>query len=233
MTEHALKVWPPYFQEVHTGRKTFEARRDDRGFKPLDILRLQEFDPNAPGPAGSPGRYTGRECRRMIGYILRGVTDPVLGDMEAAHASIAPGYVILSLCSEPRDPGADLAAWRERHGFDMRLADAGKLSRSEAVEALSFRLQLTKCTAAIVARLWASPSGPVPAEALNEATAQWSPHYLHAQRPRAPSVVRVFVAMIRDRLGADFIVHERGEGYALSPAGRGACREALAMGPPR
>ncbi len=121
--EHELKVWPPYYGEVQTGRKTFEARRNDRDYRMLDILRLREFDPNAPGPAGGLGAYTGRECRRMVGYILHGLADPVLGDMEAAHASIAPGYVILSLVSVPRDVGAELAAWRERHGFEVRMAE--------------------------------------------------------------------------------------------------------------
>lgn len=232
MTEHALKVWPPYFQEVHTGRKTFEARRDDRGFAPLDILRLREFDPNAPGPGGQLGDYTGRECRRMVGYILYGVADPVLGDMESAHAAVAPGYVILSLVSDPRDVGADLAAWRERHGFDVRMAEPRPATRADAVEATAWRLQLTKAQAAVVARLWASPSGQVPAAALNEATAPWSPKFIHAARLRSVKTIHVLIAQIRDRLGRDFIVH-LGAGYALSDSGRAVCRQAILDGPPR
>lgn len=118
--EHELKVWPPYFAEVYSGRKPFEVRRNDRDFRTLDLLRLREFDPRAQGGLGA---YTERECRRMIGYILFGVPDPVLGDMEAAHAGVAPGFVVLGLVPPPRDVGADLAAWRERHGFSARMAE--------------------------------------------------------------------------------------------------------------
>ena len=31
MATHNLKTWPPFFEAVLEGRKTFELRRDDRG----------------------------------------------------------------------------------------------------------------------------------------------------------------------------------------------------------
>lgn len=54
MTEHALKCWPSFFGDVCDGSKTFEVRRDDRGFRVGDTLRLMEFTPGY--------GYTGDEC---------------------------------------------------------------------------------------------------------------------------------------------------------------------------
>lgn len=42
---HTLKTWPIPFEAVWQGVKTFEVRRDDRGFAVGDRLRLIEWDP--------------------------------------------------------------------------------------------------------------------------------------------------------------------------------------------
>ncbi len=78
--EHELKTWPRYFSDVLSGKKTFELRKDDRGFDVGDILHLREFDPKT--------GYTGRECRRIVTYILRG---------GCAAIPSFDGYVIMSL----------------------------------------------------------------------------------------------------------------------------------------
>lgn len=78
--EHELKTWQSYFHALEDGTKNFEIRRDDRGFRVGDILRLRETE------YGS-GAYTGREVRREITYILRREED--LGLMD--------GFAILSL----------------------------------------------------------------------------------------------------------------------------------------
>lgn len=78
--EHELKTWQSYFHALADGTKTFELRRDDRGFQVGDTLRLRETE------YGS-GRYTGREERRVITYILRREEDLGLID----------GFAILSL----------------------------------------------------------------------------------------------------------------------------------------
>lgn len=78
MTTHHLKTWPEYFQAVRSGVKTFEARRDDRGFEVGDILVLAEWDPRT-------GFFSGEKEVRTITYILRGTEH------------VAPGYCILGL----------------------------------------------------------------------------------------------------------------------------------------
>lgn len=39
-----LKTWKEYFDDIVTGHKNFEVRKDDRGFKEGDTLILKEFD---------------------------------------------------------------------------------------------------------------------------------------------------------------------------------------------
>lgn len=39
--EHKLKILPEYFEAVKSGSKTFEVRKDDRGFQAGDTLFLQ------------------------------------------------------------------------------------------------------------------------------------------------------------------------------------------------
>lgn len=65
MTHHELKCWPDYFDAVALGRKTFEFRKDDRGFYVGDELLLREFDPTT-------GLYSGRECLVGVTYVARG-----------------------------------------------------------------------------------------------------------------------------------------------------------------
>lgn len=59
---HALKTWPEYFEAVFDGRKTFELRRDDRGFQEGDLLVLLEWNP-------ATKQYTGRMLERRVTYV--------------------------------------------------------------------------------------------------------------------------------------------------------------------
>ena len=45
MKIHKLKTWPEFFWQVQRGDKKFEYRKDDRGFRPGDILQLELWDP--------------------------------------------------------------------------------------------------------------------------------------------------------------------------------------------
>lgn len=77
MSEHELKTWPVYFARLLSGEKTFEIRKDDRGFQAGDYLVLREFDPDhCPQSTRCADlkcekRYTGRELRFKVGFIYR------------------------------------------------------------------------------------------------------------------------------------------------------------------
>lgn len=77
MKTHYLRTWPVYFGAVVSGVKTFEARKDDRGFEVGDRLVLQEFEPTS--------GYTGAQVERYVSWILR--------DTEY----VAAGYCVLAL----------------------------------------------------------------------------------------------------------------------------------------
>ena len=60
---HALKIIPPYFEDVLSGVKSFEVRLADRPYRKGDLLALNEYDEEKQ-------RYTGRSCLVYIDYIL-------------------------------------------------------------------------------------------------------------------------------------------------------------------
>ena len=62
-TVHELKTLPEFFGAVAWGKKTFEVRRDDRGFEVGDVLVLREYDPTT--------GYTGARLAARVTYILR------------------------------------------------------------------------------------------------------------------------------------------------------------------
>ena len=58
-----LKILPQYFNDVLSGYKSFELRKDDRDYKVGDKLQLMEWDKE----------FTDRSCIRDVIYILRDV----------------------------------------------------------------------------------------------------------------------------------------------------------------
>lgn len=79
--KHELKIWPQYFCRVKDGSKTFEVRRNDRGFQPGDTVLLREYDPTVIRrieelPMGhvdewhEPTGYTGDELEFKVGYVF-------------------------------------------------------------------------------------------------------------------------------------------------------------------
>ena len=65
---HELKISPKYFDAVAQGIKTFEVRKNDRGFAVGDTLWLREYDADA-GLVEAHG-YTFRKCHAVVTYIL-------------------------------------------------------------------------------------------------------------------------------------------------------------------
>lgn len=82
---HSLKTWPSFFDAVADGSKTFEVRRNDRGFCQGDVLLLQRWDPNAEcysmDAAGHP-----LTIAKRVSYLLTG---PQFG--------IETGYSVMGL----------------------------------------------------------------------------------------------------------------------------------------
>ena len=103
-TEHDLKTWPDYYARVIDGTKTFEVRRNDRGYQAGDLVTLREWQPaqlikSIPYEA----HYTGRQARYRIGYVYSTTPMHALGDLvvfslipllgqppEAPHAFVNP-----------------------------------------------------------------------------------------------------------------------------------------------
>lgn len=63
---HRLKAWPEFFEPLRTEEKTFEIRKNDRGYKVGDVLIISEFDPSKPDPEMA---YTGRTVTRLVTYV--------------------------------------------------------------------------------------------------------------------------------------------------------------------
>lgn len=64
MRIHELKIKEKYFDAIDSGEKTFEYRKNDRGYKEGDLLALNEIDKN--------GNYTGEAMLVEIIYIFQG-----------------------------------------------------------------------------------------------------------------------------------------------------------------
>jgi hypothetical protein len=88
---HILKTWRRYFSAVADGSKTFEVRRNDRGFKVGDTLRLMEVNEELEHVHDL--YFTGRSVSVVVTYIL---TDD--------SGVIAPGFVVMGIRPEPQNP---------------------------------------------------------------------------------------------------------------------------------
>lgn len=78
---HELKIKPQYYEDVKIGLKPFEIRKNDRDFKPGDILILNEYSLDDSGA----GTYSGRALTVRVTYLLN--------DQEYCKE----GYVILGI----------------------------------------------------------------------------------------------------------------------------------------
>lgn len=73
---HQIRLAKSYFDDVANEIKTFELRRNDRGYKKGDILEMMEF---------TDGKYTGRSVKALVTYILEDYT------------GIEEGYCIMAI----------------------------------------------------------------------------------------------------------------------------------------
>ncbi|WP_334729039.1 DUF3850 domain-containing protein [Nostoc sp.] len=77
-TIHTLKTVEPYFTQVKDKKKTFEVRRDDRGYKVGDILKLLKYD-------ARQQKFSGEEVLAEVTHMLDN------------YPALEYGYVILSI----------------------------------------------------------------------------------------------------------------------------------------
>lgn len=71
---HELKCHPQFFKAVDRGDKTFECRKDDRGFQEGDHLFLREWNPVTITQQNKESRvigYTGSTLVVEVTYLLR------------------------------------------------------------------------------------------------------------------------------------------------------------------
>ena len=83
---HELKTLAPYWDAVERGDKTFEVRKNDRGFQRGDVLVLYRI-----GELGEVGWKSNQSLERVVTYVLAG-----------GQFGIEPGHVVLGL--RARDP---------------------------------------------------------------------------------------------------------------------------------
>ena len=75
---HELKILPQYYEPMAKRLKMFELRKNDRGYRVGDTLRLREWDGE---------HYTGRQQDRYVCYILHGT----------GEYGLSQGYCIMGL----------------------------------------------------------------------------------------------------------------------------------------
>lgn len=80
---HELKTIQPFYDDIASGHKTFELRRDDRDFQVGDLLWLREWS----------GVRFKRSMHRRIIYIMR-ADDQVL---PASVTGLMDGHCLLGL----------------------------------------------------------------------------------------------------------------------------------------
>lgn len=85
MATHELKTWPEFFEAIEAGHKTFEVRKNDRGFQKGDVLHLREYCVTHENPAYA-FKYTGNAFLVRVTYVLSGDT-----------FGIKDGYVVMGI----------------------------------------------------------------------------------------------------------------------------------------
>lgn len=93
---HELKTWPEFFDAVDRGEKTFEVRRDDRGFQVGDEIVLQRWQPN-PNEIIGGGYYVDRLGRReMFGHVeVAKIRVRVTYKLPGGQFGVEPGHCVL------------------------------------------------------------------------------------------------------------------------------------------
>lgn len=93
MATHELKTWSEYFQQIKSGEKKFELRKNDRDYRVADTLILKEFIPkgyNQAMPHILEGEYTGEQVTVKVSYMFSGLPTGV-------PFGLSNGYCIMGI----------------------------------------------------------------------------------------------------------------------------------------
>ncbi len=88
MADHLIKCWPQQFWAIRSGLKTFEYRKNDRGYRVGDTLVIREYDP-------ATEAFSGAEARRRVTHML------------ASGFGLPEGYAVLGLGDESAPGSTD------------------------------------------------------------------------------------------------------------------------------
>lgn len=99
MKIHELKILPQYFSAIKEEKKTFELRKDDRGFQVGDVLMLKEFNLQEKYETieGAETYFSGNKILRQITYIFKDETE---------NMGLSKDYAILGI--KPIDEDVEL-----------------------------------------------------------------------------------------------------------------------------
>lgn len=123
MKIHYLKSLPAFFNDLESGLKNFEIRRNDRGFKPGDMLVLQEIHTGMmqhhlfcavhdAQRCTCGAIYTGREIARTITYMTDYKQDQGFVVMSIVPAAMPKEEITMgAYCVK----AGDFAAFIEKH----------------------------------------------------------------------------------------------------------------------
>ena len=122
--EHELKTDSQVFDAVLEGRKTFEIRKDGRGFSVGDLLKLRRtLRTGEEMKKGFPLEYVGPPLYVYVTYILRG---PIYG---LADSWVIMGIIPRDSCSveqiQPTTKRVKSLCWRDSVDGELKWTDEG------------------------------------------------------------------------------------------------------------
>ena len=85
MAQHVVELWPPHFEDVQEGRRTFVVQWNSQDFQVGDELILQHHDPC----------FTGEVVLCHVTHVFKGT-----GETEGDYLGVGKGYVALSIVRE-------------------------------------------------------------------------------------------------------------------------------------
>lgn len=101
---HELKTWPEFFDAVASGAKTFEVRRDDRGFQVGDRLVLLRWQPSDRGYQG--GGYVNATGDDVGFHSCARITARITYKLPGGRFGIDPTFCVLGFKREDAPDGS-------------------------------------------------------------------------------------------------------------------------------